>query len=71
MTSRLVRDNFGIGIEDAGVAIIVAAILLFMIPSSSKNMDLMQWDKTSKLPWGLLLLFGGGLSLEPLLMEQV
>jgi sodium-dependent dicarboxylate transporter 2/3/5 len=25
--------------------------------------DLMQWDKTSKLPWGLLILFGGGLSL--------
>ena len=63
MTSRVVRDNFGIGIEDAGVAIIVA-ILLFMIPSSiNKNMDLMQWDKTTKLPWGLLILFGGGLSL--------
>ena len=56
-------NNFGIGIEDAGVAIIVA-ILLFMIPSSiNKNMDLMQWDKTTKLPWGLLILFGGGLSL--------
>ena len=63
MTSRVIRDNFGIGIEDAGVAIIVA-ILLFMIPSSiNKNMDLMQWDKTTKLPWGLLILFGGGLSL--------
>ena len=23
----------------------------------------MHWDKTSKLPWGLLILFGGGLSL--------
>jgi sodium-dependent dicarboxylate transporter 2/3/5 len=63
MTSRVIRDNFGIGIEDAGVAIIVA-ILLFVIPSSiNKNTDLMQWDKTSKLPWGLLILFGGGLSL--------
>ena len=63
MTSRVIRDNFGIGIEDAGVAIIVA-ILLFMIPSSiNKGMDLMQWDKTTKLPWGLLILFGGGLSL--------
>jgi Di- and tricarboxylate transporters len=47
----------------AGVAIIVA-IFLFIIPSSiNKNMDLMQWDKTTKLPWGLLILFGGGLSL--------
>ena len=63
MTSRVVRDFFGIGLEDAGIAIIVA-ILLFMIPSSSnKNSDLMEWDKTTKLPWGLLILFGGGLSL--------
>ena len=62
ITSRLVRESFGIGIEDAGVAIIVS-ILLFMIPSSNMKNDLMQWDKTAQLPWGLLILFGGGLSL--------
>ena len=63
MTSRIIREKFGIGLEDAGVAIIIA-ILLFTIPSSTnKSQDLMQWDKTSKLPWGLLILFGGGLSL--------
>ena len=62
MTSRVIRETFGIGLEDAGVAIIVA-ILLFMIPSSKKGSDLMHWDKTTKLPWGLLILFGGGLSL--------
>jgi solute carrier family 13 (sodium-dependent dicarboxylate transporter), member 2/3/5 len=62
ITSRLIRESFGIGIEDAGVAIIVS-ILLFMVPSSNKKTDLMEWDKTSKLPWGLLILFGGGLSL--------
>ena len=62
VTSRLIRETTGIGIEDAGVAIIVS-ILLFMVPSSNKKNDLMQWDKTSKLPWGLLILFGGGLSL--------
>ena len=62
MTSRLIRETFGIGLEDAGVAIIVS-ILLFMIPSSANKGDLMHWDKTTKLPWGLLILFGGGLSL--------
>lgn len=62
ITSRLIRETFGIGIEDAGVAIIVS-ILLFMIPSSNMKNDLMQWDKTAQLPWGLLILFGGGLSL--------
>ncbi len=39
------------------------SILLFMIPSSENNKSLLQWEATTKLPWGLLLLFGGGLSL--------
>jgi sodium-dependent dicarboxylate transporter 2/3/5 len=34
-----------------------------MVPSSNKKNDLMQWNKTTQLPWGLLILFGGGLSL--------
>lgn len=62
ISSKFIRDNLGIELQDAGVAII-AAILLFMIPSAEKNKSLLQWEATSKLPWGLLLLFGGGLSL--------
>ena len=62
ISSKFIRDNLGIELQDAGVAII-AAILLFMIPSSEKNKSLLQWEATSKLPWGLLILFGGGLSL--------
>ena len=50
------------GLTDAGIAII-AAILLFMTPSASKKGDLLKWEKSKDLPWGLLLLFGGGLSL--------
>ena len=51
-----------IGLTDAGIAII-AAISLFIIPSQNKKTDLLIWDETKKLPWGLLILFGGGLSL--------
>ena len=50
------------GLTDAGIAII-AAILIFMTPSASKKGDLLKWEKSKELPWGLLLLFGGGLSL--------
>ena len=35
----------------------------FIIPSANKKGELLSWDQSSKLPWGLLLLFGGGLSL--------
>jgi sodium-dependent dicarboxylate transporter 2/3/5 len=59
---RSLIDNYVIGLTDAGIAILVA-IALFIIPSSGKNGELLSWEQSSKLPWGLLLLFGGGLSL--------
>ena len=34
-----------------------------MIPSMQNNEDLLTWKDSSKLPWGLLILFGGGLSI--------
>ena len=34
-----------------------------MTPSASKKGDLLQWERSKDLPWGLLILFGGGLSL--------
>jgi sodium-dependent dicarboxylate transporter 2/3/5 len=52
------------GLTDAGVAI-GAAILLFVLPSGEahKGQFLMDWPTAMRAPWGLLLLFGGGLSL--------
>lgn len=49
-------------ISDTGVAMI-AAIAAFLIPSGKKGEALMTWDAMSKLPWGVLILFGGGLAL--------
>jgi len=58
--------------SDAGIAIF-GTLVLFLMPSGDKNVDdarpdegrdrLMDWSATSRLPWGLILLFGGGLSL--------
>jgi len=61
---RTLLDNYDMfsGLTDAGIAII-SAILLFMIPSSHHKGDLLDWDQSNKLPWGLLILFGGGLSI--------
>jgi sodium-dependent dicarboxylate transporter 2/3/5 len=51
------------GVSDSSI-VMTAAILLFMIPSgSSAQPKLMAWADTSRLPWGVLILFGGGLSL--------
>ncbi len=51
------------GISDTGIAII-AALLLFTLPVNLKKREfLIDWETALKLPWGILLLFGGGLAL--------
>ncbi len=49
-------------IDDTIIAIL-AAVLLFILPSKQKGKSLMNWKSAAKLPWGVLLLFGGGLAL--------
>ncbi len=57
------------GLTDAGIAII-AALSLFVIPAGDKHdQALINWEYASKLPWGLLVLYGGGLSLAAM-MDQ-
>ena len=34
-----------------------------MIPSGEPRTPLLDWDTASKIPWGIILLFGGGLAL--------
>ena len=51
------------GLSDAGI-VMTAALLLFVIPSGDGSpARLMQWDDVARLPWGVLILFGGGLAL--------
>jgi sodium-dependent dicarboxylate transporter 2/3/5 len=50
-------------VSDTTVAI-AGALLLFVIPVNLKRGEfLMTWDAARDVPWGVLLLFGGGLSL--------
>ena len=49
-------------LSDAGVAI-MAALAAFLIPSGKNRESLVTWDDTKRLPWGVLILFGGGLAL--------
>lgn len=50
-------------LTDAGI-VMAAAIVLFLVPSGDKQQpQLLVWQNVSRLPWGVLVLFGGGLSL--------
>jgi solute carrier family 13 (sodium-dependent dicarboxylate transporter), member 2/3/5 len=56
-------ESFLPGISDAGIAIF-GALLLFLTPlESSRGKFLLTWKAAEKLPWGVLILFGGGLTL--------
>jgi len=55
------------GLSDAGIAI-GAALALFVLPADRAGPGkpatrLLDWASASRLPWGVLVLFGGGLSL--------
>jgi sodium-dependent dicarboxylate transporter 2/3/5 len=51
------------GLSDAGIAI-GAGIALFLVPvEPRRGVFLLDWGAASKLPWDVLVLFGGGLSL--------
>ncbi len=43
---------------------IIAALLMFIVPINYKKGEFpLLWEDTSRLPWGILILFGGGLAL--------
>lgn len=48
---------------DDGTVAIGMAILLFLLPASNGGGRLMRWEDAAKLPWGIVLLFGGGFAL--------
>ncbi len=50
-------------LSDTGIAI-AAAIAMFLIPVDTRERTfVLDWDSANKLPWGVLLLFGGGLAM--------
>lgn len=50
-------------VTDMGIAVF-GAVLAFLIPAGGKEKRaLLNWEEAEKLPWGVLLLFGGGISL--------
>ena len=63
ITRTFLLSKFVDGLTDGMIAVIFA-IVLFAIPSVNRKGDrLMDWQTAVKLPWGILLLFGGGLAI--------
>jgi sodium-dependent dicarboxylate transporter 2/3/5 len=65
MSSALVKENVpGFeGLNDTSIAI-AGALALFFVPSGrGKGEKLTDWKTAERIPWGIAILYGGGLSL--------
>ena len=62
ITRSFILKQFIPEIDDTIIAI-TFAILLFIVPAANKKDKILLWEDAVKLPWGILLLFGGGMAL--------
>jgi sodium-dependent dicarboxylate transporter 2/3/5 len=62
----LINELNWVELDDTMIAI-MGALALFLCPSGDKNKTasryVLEWSDTSKMAWGILLLFGGGITL--------
>lgn len=56
------------GASDASVAML-AVVLMHIIPNG-KGKTLLTWEKALKIPWGVLLLFAGGIAIAKACLES-
>jgi sodium-dependent dicarboxylate transporter 2/3/5 len=59
-----INSIFGADIfNDTNIAV-AGGVLMFLVPINFKSDEfLISWDDTKRLPWGILILFGGGIAL--------
>jgi sodium-dependent dicarboxylate transporter 2/3/5 len=61
--TRPILERWIPGLSDAGIAML-AALLLFATPVSWRRREFaLDWSSAQRIPWGVIVLFGGGLSL--------
>ena len=64
MTRPLLNRLPGLeGLSDAGIALLCAGALYLIPAGQGQARPLLTWDEGKRIPWQVLLLFGGGLSL--------
>ncbi len=62
-TTRPILETVIPGLSDAGIAIGMALVLFVLPVNLSQGEFVLDWKSAERVPWGVLILFGGGLSL--------
>lgn len=62
--SALISNSLGATEAGDATVALLAVVALFLIPSGAgNNARLLDWPTAKKIPWGVLLLFGGGIAI--------
>lgn len=61
--TRDIINGFHIIKLDDNMIAIFGALMMFIVPSGNEEKRLLEWSDTKNMAWGILLLFGGGISL--------
>jgi len=67
--SRPYLNKFFPLLSDPAIAMLGGVILFFIPVSIKKGVFVMSWDQAKLMPWGVFILFGGGLSLAFAIQE--
>mgnify|MGYP005748107333 FL=1 len=62
ITRSFLLAKFIPGIDDT-IIVLTGVVLLLLLPSSKAGEKILDWKTAEKIPWGVLILFGGGLAL--------
>ncbi len=55
---------FGFAYTNDAIVAFLAVIILFLVPSGNRDgTALLDWESASKIPWGMLILFGAGIAI--------
>lgn len=60
--SRSFLQKFIPNLDDTVIAMF-SGILIFILPNKERTRKLITWEEAVKMPWGIIILFGGGMAL--------
>jgi sodium-dependent dicarboxylate transporter 2/3/5 len=60
--SRSILQTWVPALDDTMIAI-ASGVSLFILPSATPGERIINWDEAVRMPWGIILLFGGGMAL--------
>ena len=63
ITRRIWSEWFGLSTVGDSTIALLGVVLMFMIPNGEKHDTLLDWHTAKDIPWGMLLLFAGGIAI--------